>query len=73
MAEPKQKLSRSRRAKRQSTQKLKNIKLITCNKCKTKIPSHRACPVCGFYKGKETIKISTVSTKVKSKSKKEGE
>ena len=30
--------------------------VITCPKCGAPIKAHRACPECGFYKGKEVIK-----------------
>jgi large subunit ribosomal protein L32 len=69
MAEPKQKLSRARTRKRKSTKTLKNINLVVCPNCKSKILAHRVCPVCGYYKGKQIEKIQTVKTSVTSKKK----
>lgn len=31
---------------------------VACPNCGEPIRSHRACPKCGFYKGKEVIKVS---------------
>ncbi len=67
MAEQKQKLSRSRSRKRRGQDKISSVKLIQCTKCKSKIPSHMVCPVCGTYKNQELVKTSTIKTKVTSK------
>jgi len=73
MAEPKQKLSRSRSRKRRAEDKFVGKKLINCQKCKSKIPVHTVCPVCGTYKNKQVIKSETVKTSVKSRAKSEVE
>lgn len=31
--------------------------VIACPKCGAPIKAHRACPECGFYKGKEVIAV----------------
>ena len=58
MAVPKRKVSRARRDKRRSSVwKLDVPSLSKCTQCgELKMP-HRVCPACGFYKGKEVIKI----------------
>lgn len=29
--------------------------LVVCSNCKAEIMSHKTCPKCGFYKGKEVV------------------
>ncbi|MFV0497080.1 MAG: 50S ribosomal protein L32 [Candidatus Fimivivens sp.] len=58
MAVPKKKVSRARRDKRRSSVwKLDAPALSKCTQCgELKMP-HRVCAVCGFYKGKEIVKV----------------
>ena len=58
MAVPKRKVSRTRRDKRRSNVwKLEAPALCRCTQCgELKLP-HRVCGNCGFYKGREVIKI----------------
>ncbi|HWP51774.1 MAG TPA: 50S ribosomal protein L32 [Clostridia bacterium] len=58
MAVPKKKVSKARRDKRRSSVwKLDAPALSKCTQCgELKMP-HRVCPVCGFYKGKEVVKV----------------
>jgi len=40
--------------------------LTTCTNCKAKIESHKACPKCGYYKGKEVVNtLKKISKKAK--------
>ena len=64
MAEPKQKLSRSRSRKRRGQKSQNLVHLTVCPKCKTKIPQHQVCPVCGTYKNEQVLQIATTKTKV---------
>jgi len=58
MALPKRKISKSRRDKRRaSTTKMTAPNLVECPQCHEPTMSHRVCPSCGFYKGKEVIKV----------------
>lgn len=58
MAVPKKKVSRARRDKRRSSVwKLDAPALSKCTHCGELRMPHRVCPVCGFYKGKEIVKI----------------
>jgi len=43
---------------------------VACPQCKQRKLSHRICPFCGFYKGKEVIKIETVEERKKRREKK---
>lgn len=58
MAVPKRKVSRARRDKRRSNVwKLSAPALSKCTQCgELKMP-HRVCPVCGYYKGREVVKV----------------
>lgn len=58
MAVPKRKVSRARRDKRRSSVwKLDMPALSKCTQCgELKMP-HRVCPICGYYKGKEVVKV----------------
>ena len=58
MAVPKREVSKARRDKRRSSVwKLDAPALSKCTQCgELKMP-HRVCPVCGYYKGKEVVKV----------------
>ncbi|OGY31571.1 MAG: 50S ribosomal protein L32 [Candidatus Woykebacteria bacterium RIFCSPLOWO2_01_FULL_41_12] len=57
-AQPKKKLSRSRSRKRFSTKTFKPTKLGTCANCKKPVVPHTVCESCGFYKGKQVLKVA---------------
>ncbi|HEX9830237.1 MAG: 50S ribosomal protein L32 [Thermodesulfobacteriota bacterium] len=52
MALPKRKTSKSKSRKRRSNYKILPPALSLCPNCNELKPPHRACPSCGFYKGK---------------------
>lgn len=55
MPVPKRKVSKSKRDKRRTHQKLEAPALTTCPQCgETRLP-HHACPSCGTYKGRTVI------------------
>jgi large subunit ribosomal protein L32 len=57
MALPKRKISKSRRNMRKAQWKLDKPGLAECPQChEPKLP-HRVCKSCGYYKGKEVIKV----------------
>ncbi len=59
MALPKRKTSRSRRDKRRTHKKLTAPNVSACPQChESKLP-HRVCPNCGYYKGREEIRVET--------------
>ncbi len=37
--------------------------LTTCSHCKRKILPHRVCPYCGYYRGREVLKLEQLITK----------
>ncbi len=57
MATPKRKTSKARRDKRRSNVwKLPMPGMVKCSHCGEFVLSHRVCPACGYYNGKEIIK-----------------
>lgn len=47
---------------------LKTKRLVTCSHCKRRILPHRVCPHCGYYQGREVVKMA-VRTKTSAKKK----
>ena len=65
---PKKKISQAKGRQRHSTWEGLNIqrmvdtyKVSVCKNCGAKKLSHRVCPVCGYYKGKQVITIKSKS------------
>jgi len=57
MAVPKRKTSKTRKRKRRSHWKLAAPGMTKCSHCgQTKQP-HSVCPNCGYYAGREVVKI----------------
>ena len=57
---PKRRHSTRRGGKRKAAIKVRLPQLITCGNCgNLKLP-HRVCPTCGFYGGKQLIKLKEV-------------
>jgi large subunit ribosomal protein L32 len=57
MANPKHKHSRARRDKRRQHLNLKAPGMSICQKCGAVTAPHRACMVCGNYKGISYLKV----------------
>jgi large subunit ribosomal protein L32 len=55
MAVPKHKMSKSRRDKRRTHQKIEGLNLATCPECGEPVQPHHACPSCGVYKGRTVV------------------
>jgi large subunit ribosomal protein L32 len=56
MAVPRGKTSKARTRRRQTiNMKLSAPTLVECGSCGNKVLLHRACPKCGFYRGKQVI------------------
>jgi len=55
MAVPKKKTSKSRRDTRRAHDALVAPGISVCPQCKEPKQSHRVCPSCGTYKGREII------------------
>lgn len=57
MAVPKGKVSKARRNSRRANWKLSMPGIVACSQCKTMKLAHRVCKKCGYYDGKQVIKI----------------
>ena len=57
MAVPKRKVSHARKNKRRANWKLSTPVLVKCSNCQELTLPHRVCKSCGFYKGREIIKM----------------
>ena len=56
MAVPRANTSKARTGRRRGiNMRLKAPILVECSGCGNLIMSHRVCPKCGFYKGKQVI------------------
>jgi large subunit ribosomal protein L32 len=59
MAVPKKRTSSSRRDKRRANHdKVTAPNLKPCPNCEELMMSHRICPACGFYNGREVIAVA---------------
>ena len=57
MANPKRKISRSKRDMRRANwfDDMKENQLVKCDHCGEEKMPHRACPSCGYYNGKSVF------------------
>jgi large subunit ribosomal protein L32 len=55
MAVPKKKMSRSRTRQRKAKWRVKAAHTVRCPQCNAPKLSHRVCPECGSYKGREIV------------------
>ncbi len=55
MAVPKKKMSRSRTRRRKAQWRVTAPSTSPCPQCRAPRLSHRACPECGTYKGREIL------------------
>ncbi len=65
MSVPKKRRTRSSVKRRQSHDSLKKKNLAVCLQCGKAVLSHTACLICGYYKGKQVIKIKSKVDKKK--------
>jgi large subunit ribosomal protein L32 len=52
---PTKKVTRSRQGKRFAQYRLSTLHPARCPQCRSAKLSHRACPSCGFYKGRQVV------------------
>lgn len=57
MAVPFRRTSKTKKRMRRTHLKKTANEMVACPKCGAMIRPHRACMECGYYKGKEVIKI----------------
>jgi len=59
MAVPKQRQTSSRgKRRRGGHKKIQAKKLVKCSNCQQNILPHKACPYCGYYRGKKVLDLS---------------
>ena len=59
MAVPKKRKSKSARDMRRANHdKRSPPTLVACSNCEEMTLSHRVCPACGFYKGRQVIAVA---------------
>lgn len=63
MSVPKKRRTKSSVGQRRSHHGLKVNKSAKCPKCGKAIQAHHACSFCGYYKGREVIKIKSKKKK----------
>ena len=63
MALPKRKHSKARRDKSRTHWKLALPTLTKCAQCAKPVVPHRACPYCGYYRGRQVIVIAEKKSK----------
>ena len=62
MAVPKKKTSKSRSRRRKSiNMALRLPSLVQCGNCGNRTLLHRICPKCGFYRGKQILKLEEMA------------
>ncbi|MBQ1629110.1 MAG: 50S ribosomal protein L32 [Treponema sp.] len=60
MAVPRSKTSKAVTKRRQTiNMKLEEPQLVECSNCGNLIQSHRVCPKCGFYRGRQVLTPET--------------
>ncbi|MFA6995565.1 MAG: 50S ribosomal protein L32 [Patescibacteria group bacterium] len=65
MANPKKRKTHSSTHKGRSHLALKKIVLNKCSKCGKAVKPHTVCVSCGYYNGKEVLKIKLKTAKKK--------
>jgi large subunit ribosomal protein L32 len=60
MGVPKRKPSRSRQRMRRAYNSVLHLpQLSTCPQCSAPFVSHRVCPSCGYYKGRQVVAVQS--------------
>lgn len=59
MGLPAKRRTKQSKRERASHFALKTFRLSVCPHCKRKIRPHAACPHCGYYKGRQVLKITS--------------
>jgi large subunit ribosomal protein L32 len=61
MPNPKRRHSKARTGSRRAHDSLKSHALSECPNCHERKMPHRACPKCGYYKGREVLNVEEAS------------
>lgn len=57
MAAPKSKISKMKGKTRRGANRWRAPKLRPCPECSSAVPSHIACPSCGYYKDRQVLSV----------------
>lgn len=58
MAVPKKKTSKRKGAQRRTHYKATAPAVVACPQCKSPKQPHHLCPECGYYDGREVVKVA---------------
>ncbi|MBQ9215036.1 MAG: 50S ribosomal protein L32 [Bacteroidales bacterium] len=61
MANPRSKMSKTRRDKRRTHYKAVAPTLTKCSNCGATIQMHHVCPECGYYRGQQAVSTENVA------------
>ena len=67
MSVPKKRQNRRRKGMRASHHSLPKTQTTSCPKCKKPVRPHSVCMSCGFYKGKDVLKLESKLSKKQKK------
>jgi large subunit ribosomal protein L32 len=56
---PKRKYAKARQGERRQHLQLDPIAMTECPNCRQMRRPHRACPHCGFYRGRQIVEVRT--------------
>ena len=59
--QPKRKISSGRRDRRRANDALTASALVQCSNCNEMRLPHKVCPNCGYYRGREVVKVQKES------------
>ena len=65
MANPKRRHSNTRSRLRRAHDFLMAKEVSRCPQCKGPVLSHRVCPSCGYYRGRQAVVVAAKETKAK--------
>lgn len=71
MAVPKRKTSKMKGRKRRTHYKAQAPALSVCPRCRTAVRPHTVCASCGWYRGREVVKVVTAAERAAAKKSKE--
>ncbi|WP_373045248.1 50S ribosomal protein L32 [Vulgatibacter sp.] len=58
MGVPKKRTSKQKRDQRRAHWKVSAPNVVSCPNCASPTMSHRVCPTCGTYKGKQVVQVA---------------
>ncbi|MEM8952796.1 MAG: 50S ribosomal protein L32 [Verrucomicrobiota bacterium] len=60
MAAPKRRTSKMKQKMRRGANRWKSPQLKSCPECGSAVPSHTACPSCGYYKDRQVLSVDSL-------------